>query len=215
MVTAPSPMPNSPEDCAACAVPWDSKSTSCVTTSESIASMKVTNLTDESMGLCVLCAITIPRIAIKKNPQLTQQTVKRLKEAFRKLYGTKPIEKISVRQITELAGYNHATFYLYFSSVRAEETAWPFLQPILFPGEPDIDSIADPAERNRRILLKQFYVSGIIGTFRAALNGSIMTDPTEIGHFVSEELLPRIAPHMQMPSQSETAQQPAASPQAQ
>ncbi|KAB7021385.1 hypothetical protein GBJ32_04165 [Bifidobacterium longum] len=39
--------------------------------------------------------------------------------------------------------------------------------------------------------------------------------PTEIGHFVSEELLPRIAPHMQMPSQSETAQQPAASPQAQ
>ncbi len=74
-----------------------------------------------------------------------------------------------MRQITELAGYNHATFYLYFSSVRAEETAWPFLQPILFPGEPDIDSIADPAERKRRILLKQFYVSGIIGTFRAAL----------------------------------------------
>lgn len=83
------------------------------------------------------------------------------------------------------------------------------------PGEPDIDSIADPAERKRRILLKQFYVSGIIGTFRAALSGSIMTTPTEIGHFVSEELLPRIAPHMQMPSQSETAQQPAASPQAQ
>lgn len=97
----------------------------------------------------------------------------------------------------------------------AEETAWPFLQPVLFPGEPDIDSIADPAERKRRILLKQFYVSGIIGTFRAALSGSIMTTPTEIGHFVSEELLPRIAPHMQMPSQSETAQQPAASPQAQ
>lgn len=70
------------------------------------------------MGLCVLCEITIPRIAIKKNPQLTQQTVNRLKEAFWKLYETKPIEKISVRQITELAGYNHATFYLYFSSVR-------------------------------------------------------------------------------------------------
>ena len=81
--------------------------------------------------------------------------------------------------------------------------------------KPDIDSIADPAERKRRILLKQFYVSGIIGTFHAALSGSIMTTPTEIGHFVSEELLPRIAPHMQMPSQSETAQQPAASPQAQ
>ena len=63
----------------------------------------------------------------------------------------------------------------------AEETAWPFLQPVLFPGEPDIDSIADPAERKRRILLKQFYVSGIIGTFRAALSGSIMTTPPRSG----------------------------------
>lgn len=56
-VTTPSPMPNKPEDCAACAVPWDPNSTFCITTSESIASMKVTNLTDESMGLCVLCAV--------------------------------------------------------------------------------------------------------------------------------------------------------------
>lgn len=171
MVTAPSPMPNSPEDCAACAVPWDSKSTSCVTTSESIASMKVTNLTDESMGLCVLCEITIPRIAIKKNPQLTQQTVNRLKEAFWKLYETKPIEKISVRQITELAGYNHATFYLYFSSVRDVR-----------------DQIEDDLIAQRDLILKQ-----------------CMHDGT----------LPSIAPHMQMPSQSEAAQQPAASPQAQ
>lgn len=38
--TTPSPMPNSPEDCAACAVPWDSNSTSCVTTSDSIASRR-------------------------------------------------------------------------------------------------------------------------------------------------------------------------------
>lgn len=190
-------------------------------------------------------------------PKSDEQTApEKMQEAFWQLYETKPIEKISVRQITELAGYNHATFYLYFSSVRdvreqieddllaqrdvilqqclhdgtlemgpaisalatmlmpyghvllgphgdpafitrAEETAWPFLQSILFPGEPDIDSIADPAERKRRILLKQFYVSGIIGTFRAALNGSIMTDPAEIGRFVSEELFPRITPHTQ------------------
>lgn len=123
------------------------------------------------MGLCVLCKITIPRIAIKKNPQLTQQTVNRLKEAFWKLYETKPIEKISVRQITELAGYNHATFYLYFSSVRDVR-----------------DQIEDDLIAQRDLILKQ-----------------CMHDGT----------LPSIAPHMQMPSQSEAAQQPAASPQAQ
>ena len=86
---------------------------------------------------------------------------------------------------------------------------------VVNPRHIEFQILADSFGNKRRILLKQFYVSGIIGTFRAALSGSIMTTPTEIGHFVSEELLPRIAPHMQMPSQSETAQQPAASPQAQ
>ena len=99
-----------------------------------------------------------------------------------------------------------------------EAALWPYIdrETCLVADLADIEKT--PVIYNtfkRRILLKQFYVSGIIGTFRAALSGSIMTTPTEIGHFVSEELLPRIAPHMQMPSQSETAQQPAASPQAQ
>lgn len=194
-----------------------------------------------------------------KNPQVTGRTIQRIKDAFWQLYETKPIEKISVRQITELAGYNHATFYLYFSSVRdvrdqieedlltrrdamldaslhdgtlevtpelsamtalltrygkvllgphgdpafierAEASAWPYIQPILFPDTPDLDAIADPQERHRLILLKHFYLSGIIGTFRAALNHPELIDPADMGRFVSQVLLPRIAPHTRTPA---------------
>lgn len=169
------------------------------------------------MGLCVLCEITIPRIAIKKNPQLTQQTVNRLKEAFWKLYETKPIEKISVRQITELAGYNHATFYLYFSSVRDVR-----------------DQIEDDLIAQRDLILKQCMHDGtleigqVISSLATMLMpyGHVLLGPNGDSAFImrAEEtawpflqpiLFPSIAPHMQMPSQSEAAQQPAASPQAQ
>ncbi|MCI1984621.1 MAG: TetR/AcrR family transcriptional regulator [Bifidobacteriaceae bacterium] len=54
----------------------------------------------------------------RKNPEVTKETVRRIKEAFWSLYEEKPVEKISVREITAKAGYNHATFYLYFQNVR-------------------------------------------------------------------------------------------------
>ena len=54
----------------------------------------------------------------RKNPEVTQETIRRIKEAFWQLYKDKPLEKISVREITAKAGYNHATFYLYFQNVR-------------------------------------------------------------------------------------------------
>lgn len=215
--TTPSPMPNSPEDCAACAVPLGFQQHVLRDHQRQHRIEKVTNLTDESMGLCVLCEITIPRIAIKKNPQLTQQTVNRLKEAFWKLYETKPIEKISVRQITELAGYNHATFYLYFSSVRDVR-----------------DQIEDDLIAQRDLILKQCMHDGTleIGQVISSLATTLMPyghvllgpngDPAFIVRaeetawpFLQPILFPSIAPHMQMPSQSEAAQQPAASPQAQ
>ena len=189
----------------------------------------------------------------KKNPEVTGQTIQRIKDAFWTLYEERPIEKISVKQITDLAGYNRATFYLYFSSVRdvrdqieddlitqrdamlatslhdgklditpelmqmpmtlfrygkvllgphgdpkfverAENSVWPYIQPILFPDTPHIEDIEDPIERRRLELLKHFYLSGILGIFRTALNNPGLINPTEIGQFMSEELLPRIVP---------------------
>ena len=52
-----------------------------------------------------------------KRPEKTEQTKADIREAFWRLYADAPVEKISVRQVCELAGYNRATFYLYFQDI--------------------------------------------------------------------------------------------------
>ena len=47
---------------------------------------------------------------MKKQPHITEQTKNNLRIAFWSLYAQKPIEKISIKEITELAGYNRGTF---------------------------------------------------------------------------------------------------------
>lgn len=54
---------------------------------------------------------------MRKQPAVTEQTKANLRHAFWILYREKPIEKITVREITDRAGYNRATFYLYFHDV--------------------------------------------------------------------------------------------------
>lgn len=56
-------------------------------------------------------------LIMKKQPQITEQTKANLKDAFWKLYTEKPIERISIKEITDLAGYNRGTFYLYYKDV--------------------------------------------------------------------------------------------------
>lgn len=53
-----------------------------------------------------------------KQPEVTERTRQRLCRAFWHLYSRQPLGKITVKQVAELAGYNRATFYLYYSSVR-------------------------------------------------------------------------------------------------
>src|SRR5699024_12791978 len=47
----------------------------------------------------------------------TEETRKNLIEAFWELYREKPLMKITVKEITDKAGYNRGTFYTYFSDV--------------------------------------------------------------------------------------------------
>lgn len=54
---------------------------------------------------------------MRKQPQVTAQTRSNLRQAFWDLYAERPLEKISVREITDRAGYNRATFYLYYHDV--------------------------------------------------------------------------------------------------
>jgi AcrR family transcriptional regulator len=49
--------------------------------------------------------------------EITEQTKQNIADAFWKLYTAKKIEKITVREIAEKAGYNRSTFYTYFKDV--------------------------------------------------------------------------------------------------
>ena len=52
-----------------------------------------------------------------KQPAVTEQTKANLKAAFWSLYQEKSLSEISVKQITDRAGYNRGTFYLYYRDI--------------------------------------------------------------------------------------------------
>lgn len=54
---------------------------------------------------------------MKKQPEAVVRTKQKIIDAFWELYCSKSIEKITVKEITERAGYNRGTFYVYFKDV--------------------------------------------------------------------------------------------------
>jgi AcrR family transcriptional regulator len=54
---------------------------------------------------------------MNKKTEITIQTKQNISDAFWTLYCEKRIEKITVKEITDKAGYNRGTFYEYFSDV--------------------------------------------------------------------------------------------------
>ena len=54
---------------------------------------------------------------MNKQPEVTAQTKQNLIDAFWSLYCEKRIEKITVKEIAQKAGYNRGTFYEYFTDV--------------------------------------------------------------------------------------------------
>lgn len=51
---------------------------------------------------------------MKKQPEITEATRKDFIDAFCEFYKERPIEKITVKEISEKAGYSRVTFYNYF-----------------------------------------------------------------------------------------------------
>ena len=49
----------------------------------------------------------------------SERTRKDLETAFWKLYAQKSVESISIRELTETAGYNRGTFYLHYQDIYA------------------------------------------------------------------------------------------------
>ncbi|MCD8146208.1 MAG: TetR/AcrR family transcriptional regulator [Clostridiales bacterium] len=56
---------------------------------------------------------------MKKQPEITDATRESFVNAFFELAKTKSINRITIREITTLAGYNRTTFYRYFEDVYA------------------------------------------------------------------------------------------------
>ena len=54
---------------------------------------------------------------MKKNPALTEQTRQNIVDSFCQLLCTKPVNKISIQELSDLAGYNRCTFYQYFKDI--------------------------------------------------------------------------------------------------
>ncbi|KAB3535263.1 TetR/AcrR family transcriptional regulator [Alkaliphilus pronyensis] len=54
---------------------------------------------------------------MKKRPEITAQTRQNLIDSFWLLYCEKRIENITVKEITQKAGYNRGTFYEYFTDI--------------------------------------------------------------------------------------------------
>lgn len=54
---------------------------------------------------------------MKKQPEITEKTRQSFINVFCELYCQKPIEKITVQEMANKAGYNRSTFYQYFTDV--------------------------------------------------------------------------------------------------
>ena len=52
---------------------------------------------------------------MKRQPEITEATKREFIRAFCECYRERPIEKITVKEISEKAGYSRVTFYNYFS----------------------------------------------------------------------------------------------------
>jgi AcrR family transcriptional regulator len=54
---------------------------------------------------------------MKKKPEQTEMTQRNIQEAFWILYAKQNVDKIAVKDICNLAGYNRSTFYQYYKDV--------------------------------------------------------------------------------------------------
>ena len=54
---------------------------------------------------------------MKKQPEITAQTREKLIEAFGSLYSEQKIEHITIKELTDKAGYHRSTFYEYFVDI--------------------------------------------------------------------------------------------------
>lgn len=92
-----------------------------------------------------------------KQAEITEQTRQNLIEAFWSFYTTKRIEKITVKEITNKAGYNRGTFYEYFQDV------YEVLEVIENHSLPTLDELPPLVEVNSN---KPAFINSFMGLYQ-------------------------------------------------
>jgi len=101
---------------------------------------------------------------MKKQPEVTAKTKKAFMDAFSELYSLKPIEKISVQEITDKAGYNRSSFYQHFRDVYdlldfLEKDVLDFMHQRLQMGKGSVQEIITVFDE------KGFYLNALFGDY--------------------------------------------------
>ena len=127
---------------------------------------------------------------VMKQPEVTERTRQRLCRAFWHLYSRQPLEKVTVKQVAELGGYNRATFYLYYGGVRIllgqeEDVLIARRQETMGSGEVNVHG-PDDVRVNLTAFLEQTrrdvpYLGGMISMIRLWLADP---DPMPLDHLV-------------------------------
>ena len=101
---------------------------------------------------------------MKKQPEVTEKTRQVFVDVFCDLYCKKPIEKISIQEITNKAGYNRSTFYQYFSDIYellafVENDVLDYISPKDNRGEAEISDLVALYDE------KGTYLNALLGDF--------------------------------------------------
>jgi len=101
---------------------------------------------------------------MKKQPEVTAKTKKAFMDAFSELYCQKPIEKITVQEITNKAGYNRSSFYQHFRDVYdlldyLEKDVLDFMHQRLHMGKGSVQELISVFDE------KGFYLNALFGDY--------------------------------------------------
>ncbi len=90
----------------------------------------------------------------RKQPEVTAQTRRNLIDAYWELYSSDTTGKITVKMITDRAGYNRGTFYAYFLDI---EDMHQQLEDELLPSEESFEKLKEATvSKNSRDILEIF-----------------------------------------------------------
>ncbi len=90
----------------------------------------------------------------RKQPEVTAQTRRNLMEAYWDLYSSDLANKITVKMITDRAGYNRGTFYAYYLDI---EDLHQQMEDELLPSEENFEKLKEATvSKNSREILEIF-----------------------------------------------------------